>query len=364
MSYLHQFGPDDVFHNQLKTHPQFKVTLYSGSAYINDRRNENVSDGVIDLYETVNGAFPFAVKDGTTTVLNTTNQSSFNTSDYGDTLNGTYPLSASVDREFIQTINDRKRMAALQNTINYYQYQNEHFDFATYFTGSDVNLVSIPSIMFGSSIKKGSVKLNYFFTGTLMATAEDSKRNGELIETKGPNVGSTVGVVLYNEGFMLLTSSYHISSVNTDCYSGSSGAQLAPNWANFASYNTGTFHPSSSISEINFQGTHTIPTVTMFAHAPEGQLNASMNPTFFTQGQQYDANDLSSSAFVEPDKVNIKNTMQSAFCSSSAQMEKQVFISKIGIYDQDRNLIGIAKLANPVRKQQSQGFTFKLKLDI
>ena len=102
----------------------------------------------------------------------------------------------------------------------------------------------------------------------------------------------------------------------------------------------------------------------MFAHAPEGQLNASMNPTFFTQGQQYDANDLSSSAFVEPDKVNIKNTMQSAFCSSSAQMEKQVFISKIGIYDQDRNLIGIAKLANPVRKQQSQGFTFKLKLDI
>ena len=56
--------------------------------------------------------------------------------------------------------------------------------------------------------------------------------------------------------------------------------------------------------------------------------------------------------------------MQSAFCSSSAQMEKQVFISKIGIYDQDRNLIGIAKLANPVRKQQSQGFTFKLKLDI
>ena len=183
MSYLHQFGPDDVFHNQLKTHPQFKVTLYSGSAYINDRRNENIGDGGIDLYETVSGAFPFAVKDGTTTVLNTTNLSSFNTSDYGDTLNGSYPLTASVDREMIQKLSDRKRMAALQNTINYYQYQNKHFDFATYFTGSDVNLVSIPSMMFGSSIKKGTVKLNYYFTGTLMATAEDSKRNGELIET-------------------------------------------------------------------------------------------------------------------------------------------------------------------------------------
>ena len=42
MSYLHRFGPDDKFHKQLKTHPQFKVTLYSGSAYINDRRNDNV----------------------------------------------------------------------------------------------------------------------------------------------------------------------------------------------------------------------------------------------------------------------------------------------------------------------------------
>jgi len=364
MSYLHRFGPDDIFHNQLKTHPQFKVTLYSGSAYINDRRNDNVGNGVIDLYETINGAFPFAVKDGTTTVLNTTNQNTFNTSDYGDTFNGTYPLSASVDREMIQKNGDRKRMAALQNTINYYEYQNKHFNFATHFTGSDVNLVSIPSIMFGSSIKKGSVKLNYYFTGSLMATAEDTKRNGELIETKGPNVGSTVGVVLYNEGFMLLTASYHISNVNTDCYSGSASSQFAPNWANFAAYNTGTFHPSSSISEINFEGTHTIPTVTMFAHAPEGQLNASMNPTFYTDGQQYDANDLSNTSFVEPDKINIKNTMQSVFCSSSAQIEKQVFISKIGIYDQDKNLIGVAKLANPVRKEESQGFTFKLKLDI
>jgi hypothetical protein len=364
MSYLHRFGLDDVFHNQLKTHPQFKVTLYSGSAYINDRRNENVGNGVIDLYETINGAFPFAVKDGATTVLNTTNQSTFNSSDYGQVFNGSYPLSASVDREMIQKLSDRKRMAALQNTINYYQYQNKHFNFTTYFTGSDVNLVSIPSMMFGSSIKKGSVKLNYYFTGSLMATAEDSKRNGELIETKGPNVGSTVGVVLYNEGFMLLTASYHISSVNTDCYSGSTAAQFAPNWVNFAAFSTGTFHPSSSISEINFEGTHTIPTVTMFAHAPEGQLNASMNPTFYTDGQQVDSLNLSGSAFIEPDKVNIKNTMQSAFCSSSALMEKQVFISKIGIYDQDKNLIGIAKLANPVRKEESQGYTFKFTLDI
>ena len=40
------------------------------------------------------------------------------------------------------------------------------------------------------------------------------------------------------------------------------------------------------------------------------------------------------------------------------------YISSIGVYDKDRNLIAVAKLANPVRKLESEDFTFKLKLDI
>ena len=34
------------------------------------------------------------------------------------------------------------------------------------------------------------------------------------------------------------------------------------------------------------------------------------------------------------------------------------------IYDKDKNLIGIAKMATPVRKTESDQYTFKLKLDI
>ena len=39
------------------------------------------------------------------------------------------------------------------------------------------------------------------------------------------------------------------------------------------------------------------------------------------------------------------------------------FISKIGIYDEKKNLIGVAKLATPVKKTEERDFTFKLKLD-
>jgi hypothetical protein len=41
-----------------------------------------------------------------------------------------------------------------------------------------------------------------------------------------------------------------------------------------------------------------------------------------------------------------------------------VYVSKVGIFDENKNLIGIASLASPVRKEEDQDLTFKLKLDI
>jgi len=36
----------------------------------------------------------------------------------------------------------------------------------------------------------------------------------------------------------------------------------------------------------------------------------------------------------------------------------------VGIYDENKNLIGIAKVATPVRKTVERDFTFKIKLDL
>ena len=43
---------------------------------------------------------------------------------------------------------------------------------------------------------------------------------------------------------------------------------------------------------------------------------------------------------------------------------KETYISKVAIYDEKKNLIGIAKLANPVRKTPDRSYLFKLKLDL
>ena len=68
--------------------------------------------------------------------------------------------------------------------------------------------------------------------------------------------------------------------------------------------------------------------------------------------------------YKENETVQIKNIVSSSYVDPTGSFEKQTFISRIGIYDKDKNLIGVAKVANPVKKTEDREFTFKLKLDI
>jgi hypothetical protein len=61
---------------------------------------------------------------------------------------------------------------------------------------------------------------------------------------------------------------------------------------------------------------------------------------------------------------NIKNIVESQFLDVEPDFVKTTYISKVAIYDEDKNLIGIAKVATPVRKTEEKQYTFKLKIDI
>ena len=60
----------------------------------------------------------------------------------------------------------------------------------------------------------------------------------------------------------------------------------------------------------------------------------------------------------------IKNVVSSSYYQEDETFEKIVYISKIGIYDENKNLIAIAKTSKPIRKRLNDEYTFKLKLDI
>ena len=386
-------------------YPEYSFYIQGGSLYLDNRQNiagansNNIlciPDGHVSLYEynidrANNYIYPFLVKGANKAGFKTLTQTDYNTKYLpGDTITSSYRMSASISRDYYTSTHTsaRRRMVhGLKNIFNHYSYLSPHYQYSSSHgdkATQDINLISIPSIMYGSSIKKGSLSLKYYITGSLIGEISDYRRNGELVQI-GPEgsvgSGSVAGVVLYNEGFVCLTGSWnlHPESINYD-------SSTPAKWINFAygaspsngaivtEDSDGTFQRStpampvianttlSASFSMEYSGTTQTQVITMLANAPYGDLNHSNNPTFIAST---DINQVMTGSyqFTEQPKT-IKNIVYSQFEDREPKFEKVTYISKVGIYDKDKNLIGIAKVATPVRKKEDKSYTFKLKLDI
>ena len=382
---FHEFKKEDIFRNTVKVHPSIHFFIHSGSVYYNDlnqnAENFHTPNGHVNLYElnvnrnnvSASGdpqlIFPFISKNSSFSSFSTISDDAFNQDFiFGDTISGSYPLTASIsiDRYGTSLTTGKKRIVyALKNTLDYYTYLNPQYAYSSSFGNKEeqkLNIISVPSIFYGSTIKKGSIKLKYYVSGTLIGEASDVNRDGVLQHTSGTegdvSVGDSVGVVLYNEGFIILTSSANLSA-HTEQYTPTTG-QFAASWHYFGA--TGSYNAPSSSYDIEMRGENFIQTLTMFSHARENQLNFSNNPTFCT-GTIADAVSRPD-VYHEDAEKQIKNILSSSYANYSASFKPVTYISKIGIYDENKNLIAIASLANPVRKLEERSYTFKLKLDI
>ena len=184
---------------------------------------------------------------------------------------------------------------------------------------------------------------------------------------------------MYNEGFILLTGSWGLNAESIPLRTNTPKAR-APSWLYFGAGAAdgvttttagGNYSKASFI--LSFKGTTEVQTVTMFAHAQKGQVNYSNNPTYLNYSSSINNDgdtDLgvwvstSSFAFEENTERSIVNFVSSSALDHSASFKRQVYIGRVGIYDDNKNLIGVATLSNPVRKEEDEDLTFKLKLDI
>ena len=390
-----KFKSNDIFHNTLEMNPEYDFVIYDSRIYLNGRgaisgafvsNAGDVPTGHVNLYElnidraSGNKIYPFISKEGTLSSFKTITNTEFREFVYGDQLSGSYPLSSSIVREFfastiISRTGSNNHLNSLLNTLNYYQPLSRHYAFSGALGDKgtqDVNLISIPSIIFGSKIDKGTVDLKFFVSGNLIGQLQDERRNGELIQT-GPEgstgSGSVAGVVLYKEGFVLLTGSWDLAP---GPYAGFAGEKytgspvLKPKWIYFgagANDGLGISNVISSSFGFKFKGTTEAQTITMLAHAQKGEFNHSNNPTYKTYGQGQQPM-TASNAYVEPNDLTIKNVVSSSYSDPYADFKKTTYISSVAIYDENKNLIGIAKLATPVKKTEDLEYTIKMKLDI
>ena len=406
-----KFDEDDLFVNTVETYPQFRYYIHSGTVYINNQNyisgaNTDNITGVpksyISLYEynidrATNNIYPFVIKSGKRDCFKTINSQSFGTQyQYGDIVSSSYNMSSSISRYYYSSNvtgaapaglhaagAGRTIVNALKYNFDHYSILSRHYQFSSSLGDKalqKINLISIPTILYGSRIKKGSVSLKYFITGSLIGHLSDESRNGELIQI-GPEgstgSGSVAGVVLYNEGILALTGAWNLdrrdgtagaNSITYDEIGNSTWLQYGygtpqpddEHYTGSLAYSADTTLSASYLLE--YSGTVNVQTMTMLAHAKYGELNHSNNPTFISSSDSKMVA-TGSLSYNEQDK-EIKNIVYSSYTDAKPQFKKVTYISKVGIYDEDENLIGIAKVATPVRKTEDHQYTFKLKLDI
>ena len=400
----YKFNKNDIFYNTIEAKPSVKFDINDSRVYLNNVNEHSgafvdnithVPVGYLNLYElnvdrpSDQLIHPFITKDGSfQTIVGVTGSDYINDFQNGDPITGSYPLSASISRQRFAVnhgINNTtgSHILALKNTLNHYTSYSPHYAFSSSLGDKslqELTLLHIPSIFYGTSIDRGSIDLKFFISGTLVARAQDINYNGELIQIDGteyakqqatgaaPTNGSQVaGVVLYDEGVLVLTGSWNLSPSTIAL---GSGSVERPTWITFAAgaHDTGSFigavNPSASFS-VNFNGTKNIETVTMFAHADKNKLNYSTNKTFVNYVSASAKPPVTgSNIYIENEQVSLANTVSSSFYNYEEKFKHQTFINKIGIYDENKNLIAVANLATPIKKTAERDFTFKLKLDI
>lgn len=223
-------------------------------------------------------------------------------------------ITASVD--FLTAVSggqNQQMFGAISNLYSFYKLQNANY--TPLFTGSKATsfrVITIPAIYYDSMIQSGT------FTGSDNDAAGASRflyddSNGGIYS--GSLSGTLVGNIFYAEGFVVLK---------------------APNLQNF-----GSASPNNFKWRTDFNGTQMIPCNIYQCRAPGGQLNASTNPSFFTV----------------PASGVLQGTRQ--ILSSSVYP----YITSVGFYNEDFELIGVARLAQPIKKAFGWDITIKCKLD-
>ncbi len=272
---------------------------------------------------------------------------------------------------FVSNIN--LTASALLNVASKYTILSDHFIFESSSVRSrnlisdpnTINILTIPSMYYGSTIKKGSVELNYYITGSKIASCADIDHNGTLIGTTGSTSGSVVGLVLYDEGVIMLTSSVKLETAGHAIRYDGTSTNISSSWQYFGTtLNDGVAKSNTLASasyDLNFKGVNYINSMTMFAHARKGHLNHSNNPTY-RNIETARVNQTGSGLIFSEGPSDIANVVSGSHVSAS--FEKTTYISKVHIYDEDGNLIGITSLAKPVKKTLTDEFTLKMKLDL
>jgi hypothetical protein len=198
-------------------------------------------------------------------------------------------------------------------------------------TITDLLVVHIPSMFYGIQIVTGSVNLTcdaYKNKGISRVLVDDGRGglyvSGSLTralsdEDYGGVKWNKVGNVFYNEGLIVIKD---------------------PSLLDFGSIQKDS--DNLNTLRINFRGFERTSSKVVLCRIGSTEANASNNPTFYTTVSESSDGNL----------------------YKKKRTDGVTYISAVGIYNEDRKLVAIAKLAQPIRKREKDKILIRLRIDI
>ena len=213
----------------------------------------------------------------------------------------------------------------------YYNYLSNTLDANRLFptaSNDEIGIISIPSKLFGEYIKPGTFTFKY--TGSSTGEITDDGE-GSLL-----NEGSKVGDIIYQHGMLILTA--FGSSITGSIY----GSSLYGT-ANYGTDNSAELLDVITGSNItcSFKSTMTIYESQYKCTLRENEFNYSQNPTSISGSSN--------------SGIPYNYTTGSYF---------QPYVTTVGLYNNNKELVAIGKLAQPLQSSNTTDTTIMINLDL
>ena len=233
--------------------------------------------------------------------------------------------------------------------------------------------INFARLLTKDEIKKGSFSISFMtgctgltpaaLTGNVLTIGDTNAQNvykvnspaGEYALLKvsscetnhGHVVGDTVGHVYYQAGIAVLSSSVFASDQQAKASERPQLSTFAPNTNGAAGTVWGTMGTSSiqlnadalrrRLTNISFNNTTELNSTIYFCRANNTDFNYSTNPTY-----------------TNASKIVVKNNTFDNPVS---------YITTVGLYSADNELLAVAKLSEPIKKDPTNELTFRVRLD-
>lgn len=215
----------------------------------------------------------------------------------------------------------------------------------------EVVFVNLSRLLTKDEIKKGSVSITLGtaswadpFAGVQTLTDSEVSETQGTLNTVGGDYGLltstttslTGGIVFYQAGVMVLTSS--IWAGTSDFFSASTGTSSFDEQLVSGSISGSADAFRHRMQNLQFNNTTEINSTVYFCRMPHNKYNYSSNPTYLNDGQ-----------------VRVKN--------GNRQNPPLSYVTTIGLYNSQNELLAVAKLSEPLRKDPTNELTLRVRLD-